>query len=369
MARRELPGTDIMNLANDRFLPPAWVMVLLGACGVVWLLSELREMLVLMIISYALAYVIDPLVTRLEKEGVSRSVGVIGILTVFALLVVVLFFTAVPTIGSEITTLSNNLPTYMETLRTRWQPQLAAVADYLPADLRTVVMGESIEPALNYLNGGVLQKIAAALGAALLQGYSLTLTALNLVLLPFLVYYLSVDFHTLHRSALELFPILQRRQVADIVEEMDRYVSAFVRGQIMVCAILFVLYAIGLKIIGVQLWFLLSIIAGFGNMIPYIGTLMGIVLSSLMALLTFGELGPVVKVLIVFGVVQFAEGMFITPRVMGKNVGMSPLTVILAIFIGGKLFGLLGIFLAIPGAAVLKVLARHLHSKVIHAVA
>lgn len=357
-----------MNFQNERLLPPAWIMVLIGACGFIWLLSELREMLILLIISYALAYIIDPVVTALEKRGLSRGLGVIAIVTTVILFVVLLFFTAVPTIVEEFRYLSANMPSYLETLRIKMEPELKMIAEYLPEDLRPVLNGESIEPALSYLSGGMVQKVASAVGAALLQGYSLTLTVLNLILLPFLLYYLATDFRRIHRAGLELFPILQRRTIVAIAEEMDRYVSAFVRGQIIVCSILFILYAIGLKLIGVQLWFLLSVIAGFGNMIPYVGTLMGIVLASLMAVITFGEFSAMVKVWIVFGVVQFLEGMLITPRVMGKNVGMSPLTIILAIFVGGKLFGLLGVFLAIPGAAVLKVLARHLHARVIHSV-
>ena len=357
-----------MTINNNRLLPPPWVLVLIGAAALFWLLSELREMLVLIIVGYSLAYIIDPLVTKLEKKGLSRGIGVISVVSAVMLSVVLLLLTAVPTIVKEFYHLSENLPGYIATSRAKLAPILDHFGHYLPEKVQLLLAGESFEPALNLINPGLLQKVALAVGSTLLQGYSLSLTVLNLLLLPFIIYYLSTDFHRLHRGILDLFPVIQRRTVTNIASEMNTYVSAFVRGQLIVCAILFLLYAVGLRIVGIQLWLLVSVIAGFGNMIPYVGTLIGIVLASVMALVTFGEVSALFQVWVVFIVVQFLESTFITPRVMGQNVGMSPLTIILAIFVGGKLCGLLGVFLAIPAAAVCKVLARHLHTRIIHSV-
>jgi predicted PurR-regulated permease PerM len=114
-----------------------------------------------------------------------------------------------------------------------------------------------------------------------------------------------------------------------------------------------------LGLVGVDLWLLLAAIAGFGNMVPYVGTVSGILLSSVMALVTFGDFSHVFSVLGVFAAVQLIDGTIITPRIMGESVGLSPLVIILALFAGGQLFGLLGIFLAIPAAATLRVLVRH----------
>jgi predicted PurR-regulated permease PerM len=126
-----------------------------------------------------------------------------------------------------------------------------------------------------------------------------------------------------------------------------------------------VLYAIGLWAIGVELWILLAIISGFGAIIPYMGFLVGIVLSLVMALVTFGDLSHVLQVVGLFLIIQFIEGWVITPKIVGEKVGLSPIIVILAILAAGHLFGLLGVFLAVPGAAVLRVLLRHAHQWVI----
>ena len=95
-------------------------------------------------------------------------------------------------------------------------------------------------------------------------------------------------------------------------------------------------------------------------MIPYLGTIVGIVLSSIMALVTFGDFSHLLAVWILFAVIQFLEGSFITPKVVGDKVGLSPLVVILALFAGGSLFGLIGIMLAVPGAATFRILLREL---------
>ena len=172
------------------------------------------------------------------------------------------------------------------------------------------------------------------------------------------MFYLAVDLPKLHESVSALVPVTRRKRFQEVFREIDRYVSAFVRGQILVCSVLFVLYAVGLGLVGVDLWLLLAAISGFGNIVPYVGFLTGIVLSSLMALVTFGDFTHVAWVWCVYAVVQALEGMVISPRILGGSVGLSPLVIILALFAGGQLFGLLGIFLAVPAAAALRVIAR-----------
>jgi predicted PurR-regulated permease PerM len=218
---------------------------------------------------------------------------------------------------------------------------------------------------LSEVNGEAVKKVFSTIGATLLQGYNKALALVNIALLPFIVYYLAMDLPKIHASVVGLVPLTRRSKFVSVFREIDTYVSAFVRGQAIVCTILFVLYALGLGLVGVDLWLLLAAISGFGNIIPYVGFLSGIILSSLMALVTFGDLTHLLWVWGVYAVVQALEGTFITPRIMGESVGLSPLIIILALFAGGQLFGLLGIFLAVPAAATLRVLARSSYQWVI----
>lgn len=315
----------------------------------------------LLVVGYCMAYVIDPLLGALQKRKISRGVGVFAVFGVVLIVLLLLIVTALPTILREYGKLSSNFAVYLETAKTKALELFASVKEYLPS----TTIDSSSSSFLDYLpsvGGDVLQKTVSGLTGALLQGYSITLTLVNLLLLPFIVYYLAIDFQDLHSAILKIFPPTLRKTVSRLALEIDGYVSAFVRGQFVVCCILALLYSIGLGLVGIELWFLLAVVSGFGNMIPYLGCLVGIILSSIMALVTFGDFTHLLMVWGVFGVVQFLEGTFITPKIVGDKVGLSPLAVILALFIGGQLFGLLGIFLAIPMAAALRVLMRHTHA-------
>ncbi len=343
------------------FLPPLWVLTLALCAAVVWVLSELREIVVLVVVGYCIAYVIDPILRLLERRKVSRPLGVFVVAGTVGAVALLLVLTALPTLVREFQQLSQNFPNYVQTARDRLLPILNEYVERFHLRERVPSPDELMASVAGF-GGTILQTAGRGVVATLLHGYSLTMTILNLFLLPFIVFYLAVDFAELHRWALAAVPPSYRDRVRAIASEMNSYVGAFVRGQFLTCALLCVLYALGLGIVGVELWLLLAVITGFGNLIPYVGTLVGIVLSSIMALVTFGSVGALLQVWVVFAVVQFLEGMVITPKIVGEKVGLSPLSVILALVAGGTLFGLLGVFLAVPAAASLKVLGRHARS-------
>lgn len=343
---------------RESLLPPLWVISLLLLILFFWLLIELKEIVFLLVLGYSLAYILDPCLDWFEKRGLNRSLGILVLLFVLSAFLLVVALTAVPTVVREYSRLSQELPRYLELAQSRLAPYLQGVQDLLPPGLQaTEVLDLDKLPSWSQ---DLLKRVVGGISAALMSGYSLTLAALNLLLLPFIAYYLAVDFDNLHSRLLGLFPVLSRRKVQKIAGEIDRYVSAFVRGQLLVCSVLFVLYALGLGLLGVELWLLLALISGFGTIVPYLGFTLGVLLSSLMALVTFGDFSHVLQVWMIYAGVQLLESFLITPWIIGNRVGLSSLTVILAIVAGGSLFGILGIFLAVPGAAIVKVLLSHL---------
>lgn len=354
--------------AKESALPPLWVITTSLFVGALWLAAQLKELVVLLVLGYFLAYAIDPLLRRLERRGYSRALAFFLVLGGFVSVLALLFITAVPSLISEFQKLSENLQNYISIGRERLAPLLKQLESVLPEGVRQSTslteLVAGLPLTLSDVSGATVKKVLSTASATLLTGYSQVLTLINAALLPFIVYYLAVDMPTLHRLVLGLVPITRRTRVQRIFSEIDGYVSAFVRGQFIVCSVLFVLYAIGLWIVGVDLWLLLAAVTGFGNLIPYAGFLVGIVLSSLMALVTFGDLIHVVYVWVVFALVQAIEGMVVTPRILGDSLGLSPLVIILALFAGGQLFGLLGIFLAVPAAATVRVVARHSYQAV-----
>ncbi len=349
-----------MNNTDSRsqFLPPYWVLTFLAFALAIWLLLTLRETVTLLVIGFAISYLIEPALRLLERYRVRRSVGVVVLGALFVIFVLFLLVTVIPVLFREYDKLIGNFPAYVATARAKFEPIFARLS-HIPSVQKMV---ESPGELLSQVGPDTFKPLVQGLFKTLLSGYSFTLTIINLLLLPFIVYYISIDFRTVSSRLLMLAPESWRPKAAGLLGEMDSYVAGFVRGQILICTVLFCLYALGLGILGVELWFLLAMIAGFGNMIPYLGFLSGIVLSSIMSLVTYGDWFHLLAVWIVFAVVQMLEGFVITPKILGDRVGLSPLMIILALVIGGKLFGLLGIFLAVPGAAILKVIMRHSHA-------
>lgn len=344
---------------KERLTPPLWLLTVLILGLVAWFLWELKELVSLVVVGYSLAYVIQGPLSRLEKWRVPRSLGFFVLLLGLILAVGLLALTAFPTISREYNVLSQNLPQYVSEAKSR---MVTLVQKFnIPLEAGTI---ESILQSLPTPSGETVRGAVAGLGNALISGYSITLTLLNLALLPFIVFYLAVDWRGIHQAILNLWSGATRKKISSISAEIDGYVAAFIRGQLTIGCILVVLYAIGLgAIVGIDLWLLIAVIAGLGNLIPYFGLIAGVLLGSIMALVTFGDLPHLVYTWAVFAVVQFITDTFIAPRVVGESVGLSPLVVILALFAGGQLFGFLGLVLAIPATAALRVVALHSHAR------
>ena len=352
-----------------------WILTLIGVAIVFWLLTQIREIVVLLVVAYSIAYLIDPWVSFFERRGRSRARAITYFYICCAVIVLLASLTAVPTLLEEFQALYQSVPDQIRRAQENAGPQLRRFIERIPKGVRTKVLGEGTEivamqtmlmDKIPTLIQSTIPRILEVVYSALLSGYSLSLTIANIVLLPFLVFYISVDFRHLHRDLRRMLPTKYRSQASQLAEEINIYVAAFARGQITVGALLTILYMIGFgAILGLKLWFLLSLVAGFGNIVPYFGTLIALIFGSLLALLTYGDLAHVLYTLALIGLVQFLEGFVITPKVVGQSVGLSPLAVILALFIAGQLFGLLGLFLAIPATAVFRVLGGRIHHWVI----
>lgn len=353
---------DLSKDSWKKFLPPPWITAILGAFFLAWLAYSLREIVFLLVIGYSLAYVIDPILTWLEKHDIRRPVGVWVVGAIALLTSLLLFFTIVPRLFVEAGSLVENFPLYLQTAKKGAVEFAKTIDSYLPTKMiqagGTAQLLNSIKLE-DLVNAKLLAGFLSGLLQALLKGYSITLTLLNLVLLPFIVYYIAVDIRRFHYTVLLCFPKKRRLVARRIFQEINSNVSAFVRGQMVVATILSLMYGLGLAIVGVDLWFAIALLSGLGSMVPYVGGLIGVSLATLMGMVTFGTLYHLVLIWGVFGIVQLIEGTLITPTIVGGKVGLSPLTVILALFAGASLFGILGVFFAIPIAATLRVLSTH----------
>ncbi len=179
---------------------------------------------------------------------------------------------------------------------------------------------------------------------------------MNVVVFGVVMVYLLKDFDTTISKGRELLPVSKAEKISAIISKIDENLKAFFRGQMTVCAILSIIYGIGLTSIGVPMSFLLAFVGGFGNMIPYIGITLGLIPALLLTFIQFQDMTHLFLVGLVFGIGQFLEGTVITPKIVGDKLGLHPVAIILSILICGQILGFLGLLLAVPIASIVKVL-------------
>ncbi|MGR3218607.1 MAG: AI-2E family transporter [Candidatus Anammoxibacter sp.] len=179
---------------------------------------------------------------------------------------------------------------------------------------------------------------------------------INFFIFGVVTVYLLRDFDSITAKVRDLVPASKRDKVSEIFLKIDVNLKEFFRGQITVCLILSLIYSIGLTIVGVPLSFVLGFVAGFGNVIPYVGTVVGLGLAMVITFFQFHDIQHLVLVGLVFGIGQLLEGILITPKIIGSKLGLSPVVVIISILIWSQLLGFLGLLLAVPFTSVAKVL-------------
>ncbi|HEX9928501.1 MAG TPA: AI-2E family transporter, partial [Pyrinomonadaceae bacterium] len=185
-------------------------------------------------------------------------------------------------------------------------------------------------------------------------------SSLDLLLVPFFVFYILVDFPRWRDSLEDLIPPRFREPFSRLFDESGRILESYVRGQLLIGLIMAVCYAFGFWVLGVPAWAGIALIAGLLNAIPYVGTILGIALAGAFTVAEGGSIWEFAGVLGVFVAVQSLEGYILTPRILGGRLNLHPMAVFLGLLVGGKLFGLLGIILAIPGIAIGKVFLKFL---------
>jgi predicted PurR-regulated permease PerM len=260
----------------------------------------------------------------------------------------------VPAVFREIASFAKVLPKYLAVL----QDSIARLLDTLninfPKDWNevTALAVEKGKQALPTL-ADTAREVFSSLFASTVRILS---TLFYVLLIPVITYYLLVSFEGMKQTIYDLIPPYAREPVVEKLKQIDMVLSGFIRGQLTICLILAGLYSLGFFIIGIDLAILLGVLSGLLFIIPYFGTLFGIISGSLMAFFKYGDLTHVLYVLGWIASVQLLEGYFLTPRIVGHAIGLHPVVYILSLLAAGNLFGFVGLLVAIPVTAVLKVL-------------
>ena len=320
------------------------MLFLSGLFLFLWLVYYLRDILTPVFLSWFIAYLIDPVADKLEKK-VSRNLAVLIIVVCVILIIAGVVFVIVPVISDEISRLSKNFPQYISFFK-------KIFFKYFPV-LKT---SQEIFNELNQYIPKILNKIPSIVS----NFNHIFSTILNFLLIPVFTFYFLKDFDKIRLNVFDKLPNKVKPHVERIAKKIDNAVSLFVRGQLLICLILGILYSIGLGIVKIDLALLIGIFSGFLNLIPYFGFIIGILASIIMAIIKFGDFYHVLGVIAVFGIVQLLEGFVITPKILGDKIGLHPLNVIISLMIFGKIFGFIGLILAIPFASCIKVFYEEL---------
>jgi predicted PurR-regulated permease PerM len=304
-----------------------------------------------------LAYALHPLVEQLAARRMPRLAAVmlveIGAIAVLAGLMLLI----VPILSKELPLLNEQLPLLAERINralTPWLKQMGIDVSLDPANLRGVL--------LRYLDANWGEGLAAALASARIGGSIVVAIVGYLVLVPVALFFLLIDWPLYVLRATALIPPRLRARVTSFTSDCDTVLGQYLRGQMIVMLLMAAFYSVGLALFGFDLAVPVGVFTGLAIFVPYVGFGIGLLLALLAGALQFsGWYGPL-AVVVVYGIGQVVEGLFLTPKMVGERIGMSPLTVIFALFAFGHLFGFVGVLIALPASALIAVAAARLRA-------
>lgn len=332
-----------------------WAGVAAGFLLLLWLLNDI---LLPFVVGAVVAYFFDPVVMRLQRAGLSRTWATAMVTIVAVLIAVGVAMAVVPPLFGQLQAMIGKAPEFAVKAAQRVQPMIEPLRERMglpPLSLQelqadaTKLAGQALG-----VVGGVASKLAQR-GVAVINLLGL------LFLTPVVTFYLLRDWPKVLAAISNALPLDHADTIRHLAHESNAAVAGYLRGQALVCLCLGTVYGVGLSVVGLQFGFVIGLIAGLISFIPFVGTLVGATLSIGMALAQFPpEWIGVVKVAIVFVIGHALEGNFLSPKLVGDRVGLHPVWIMFALLAGGSLFGFTGVLIAVPVAAVIGVIARHL---------
>jgi predicted PurR-regulated permease PerM len=275
-----------------------------------------------------------------------------GFLGVFGLMVLFL-----SVLQKELPALRQQLPTWLEQIQNLIQPWLDSLA--LGFDLEKIQ--QTIETRVSaHLSNNADTLISSGLSTVLTSGQTIIGSIVGLVLIIFVVFYLIIQWEDFFKKLSPMIPPRWLGQTKQILVEIDELLSQYLRGQLLVIAVLSVYYSMGLYFLGVTGAIALGLFTGLAIFIPYIGYGVALILALLSALLQAETGVSILAVLALYIVGQTIESFFLTPKLVGEKIGLHPVLVVFALILFGGWFGFFGILLALPMSAIVLVLGRHL---------
>ncbi len=315
------------------------VLVVLG-----WFFYSISETLTILIISFLVAYILEPLVSSLEYRGMARTQAVLIIFVVIGIFVAGLIAIVIPPLVNELKTIEHGLSSgssaaYFSKMETWLHDQIPFI------DPNTMHLQEKVTHALS----GLTQSMFSIIG-------SVVSIVTTLIIIPFAVFFFLKDGRDMKKAIVSMIPNRYFEMSLNLIHKTDEQLGSYLRGQFFDALIIGFLSIIALWILNVPYFILIGVFAGLANMIPYVGPLTGAVTAIIVVMISGGSGQQMLLVAGAFAVIQLMDNVLVQPLVVAKTVNLHPLLIIFVVIIGGQFFGILGMLLAVPVTGMLKVL-------------
>lgn len=307
------------------------ILILVGLYAAYYI----RDILVLLFVVVLLAVALEPLIAKLSSWRIPRIISILAVYLFLFLVVGLAIYLILPPLVGQLGDLANNIPSYVGRLR---DVQLSE------GTLATQKILDSAAQGLRNLSGGVFSAVATVFGGIFSMLTVLTLT-----------FYLLLDEGGMRRALIETLPLRQREKTADMFHKIGIKLGSWLRGQLSLMLIVGFATGVGLGILGVPYALALGLLAGLLELIPVIGPIIAGLAAVMIAFASGALVWQLIAVVALFVLVQQLENQILVPKIMNKAIGVSPIVIIVAILIGGKILGLGGAILAIPIVTVLSV--------------
>jgi predicted PurR-regulated permease PerM len=320
------------------------------------LLWLLKSALTPLAVAFVFAYFLDPLIDQFEKRRIPRRVAILFLVAISGVLALVTAIFLVPKLLNEIANLAVKLPGYLD-------GALAAISPRLESWFGITVPSSIREGIESFQSKGVSVPLETLRELIEKSVRSLTGTLgslIGLLVIPVITYYALAEFDNIKVWFLELVPVSYQERVETKASTINVLVAGFIRGQLIVAALLGILYAIGFSFIGIDMAIGIGMVAGMLGIIPYVGSAVALALAAGLCLLQYGVDFHLFLVVGWYALIQTLEGLLLTPRIVGRSVGIHPVAVIVGLLIGGDLLGFLGLIVAVPVTAIVQVFAMEL---------
>ncbi|MFI9457221.1 chloramphenicol efflux transporter CxpE [Acinetobacter sp. NPDC052428] len=335
------------------------ILILAGIALILWVLYLLKPVVVPFVAAFLIAYLFSPLVDVLHRIGLARWLSISIVFIGIGVVVTLVMWYLVPLVWQQLMYARDSIPAGIHWINYTFLPWLSDSFNLVPMEIDTDQISSVV---MDYVQTNYSADSIQAMILKLAQsGLNFIQIGGTIVLIPIIAFYFLLDWDRMLDSLRRLIPRPYEKTTLNIVSECHSVLGAFVKGQFLVMVLLGVVYAVGLQLIGLEIGLIIGMIAGLCSIIPYLGFAVGIIAAVIATFFQFGiDWWQLVLVGIVFMVGQAVEGYILQPFLLGDKIGLSPVAVVFAVLAGAQLAGFLGMLIALPVAAVIVVLLRHI---------